>query len=124
MDVGDAAMGALGSYMQEVQGANKSSRVLESTLKDPSVRSALFPGIDQQQTDAILKYKDTLGAIDGARFLQTAIPMLSKTATGNVEFDRQMQLQRLRNAPAMERIGGGGGGGIDFGSALSSFFKP
>jgi hypothetical protein len=35
-----------------------------------------------------------------------------------------MQLQRLRNAPAMKRIGGGGGGGIDFGSALSSFFKP
>jgi hypothetical protein len=118
MDVGDAAMGALGSYMQEVQGANKSSRVLESTLKDPSVRSALFPGIDQQQTDAILKYKDTLGAIDGARFLQTAIPMLSKTATGNVEFDRQMQLQARRNEPTYARgiaeLAGlrGGGGGV------------
>jgi hypothetical protein len=97
MDVGDAAMGALGSYMQEVQGANKSSRVMEGMLKDPAARSALFPGIDQNQTDAILKYKDTLGAIDGARFLQTAMPLLSKTATGNVEFDRQMQLQSRRN---------------------------
>jgi hypothetical protein len=96
MDVGDAAMGALGSYMQEVQGANKSSRVLESTLKDPAVRSALYPGIDQQQTDAILKYKDTLGAIDGAKFLQTAIPMLSKFSAGGIDFDRQKQLQDAR----------------------------
>jgi hypothetical protein len=110
MDVGDAAMGALGSYMQEVQGANKSSRVMEGMLKDPAARSALFPGIDQNQTDAILKYKDTLGAIDGAKFLQTAIPMLSKFSTGSVDFERQLQLQRLRNAPAMMRAGGGGGG--------------
>jgi hypothetical protein len=98
MDVGDAAMGALGSYMQEVQGANKSSRVLESTLKDPAVRSALFPGVDQQQTDAILKYKDTLGAIDGAKFLQTAIPMLSKFSTSNMEYNQQQKLQGSRIA--------------------------
>jgi hypothetical protein len=113
---GQAAMGALGSYMQEVQGANKSSRVMEGMLKDPAARSALFPGIDQNQTDAILKYKDTLGTIDGARFLQTAIPMLSKTATGNVDFDRQMQLQGLRNEPTYARgiaelAGSRGGGG-------------
>lgn len=94
--VEDAAMGALGSYMQQSQAANKSSRAMEGMLKDPTARSALFPGVDQQQTDAILKYKDTLGTIEGASFLQQALPMLSKFSAGSVDFDRQKQLQNAR----------------------------
>jgi hypothetical protein len=125
MDAGQMALGALGSYFKESQAANKSTRILEGTLKDPVVREALYPGVKQEQVDALLKYKDAaFGKIEGAQFLQQALPMMSRAAAGNVEFDRQMQMQRLRNAPAMERIGDGGGGGIDFGSALSSFFKP
>ena len=96
MDAGQMAMGALGSYMQQAQAANKSSRAMEGMLKDPTARSALFPGVDQQQTDAILQYKDTLGAIEGASFLQQALPMLSKFSTGSVDFDRQKQLQNAR----------------------------
>ena len=116
MDIGQVAMGALGSYMQESQAANKSNRIIESTLKDPTVRSALFPGIDQQQTDAILKYKDTLGTIEGAQFLQQALPMLSRAGAGNVDFERQMQMQNLRNEPTYARgiaelAGSRGGGG-------------
>ena len=96
--VEDAAMGALGSYMNETRAANKSSRVMEATLKDPEVRGALFPGVTQEQTDAVLKYKDTLGTIDGAKFLQTAMPMLARNAAGNVDFDRKMKLQGSRIA--------------------------
>lgn len=108
MDVGQAALGALGSYFQETQAANKSSRILEGTLKDPVAREALYPGVKQEQVDALLKYKGTLGSIEGAQFLQTALPMLSRTGAGNVDFQRQLELQRLRNAPAMERVGVGG----------------
>lgn len=103
-----AIAGAIGSYFQDVQSANKTSRVLEGTLKDPNVREALYPGVKQDQVDALLKYKDTLGTIEGAQYLQQTLPMLSRTGAGNVEFDRQLQLQRLRNAPAMERVGVGG----------------
>ena len=96
--VEDAAMGALGSYMQQSQAANKSSRAMEGMLKDPTARSALFPGVDQQQTDAILQYKNTLGTIEGASFLQQALPMLSKFSTSNMEYNQQQKLQRSRIA--------------------------
>lgn len=109
VNAGQVALGALGSYLQDSQAANRSNRIMEATLKDPAVRAALYPGVDQNQIDALLKYKqDNFGTIEGAQFLQTALPMLSRTGAGNVEFDRQLQLQRLRNAPAMERVGVGG----------------
>lgn len=117
-----AIAGAIGSYFQDVQSANKTSRVLEGTLKDPTIREALYPGINQEQADALLKYKGTLGTIEGAQYLQQTLPMLSRTGAGNVEFDRQLQLQRLRSASAMDRIGGGVGGGVDYGSVHRSFF--
>lgn len=98
MDVGQAALGALGSYFQETQAANKSSRILEGTLKDPVAREALYPGVKQEQVDALLKYKGTLGSIEGAQFLQTALPMLSRTGAGNVDFQRQLQMQGSRIA--------------------------
>jgi hypothetical protein len=101
---GQAAMGALGSYLQESQAANRSSRIMEGTLKDPVAREALYPGVKQEQVDALLKYKDTLGSIEGAQFLQQALPMLSRAGAGNVEFDRQMQLQARRNEPDYARI--------------------
>jgi len=121
---GQAAMGAIGSYLQESQAANKSTRILEGTLKDPVVREALYPGVKQEQVDALLKYKDAaFGKIEGAQYLQQALPMLARSATGNVEFDRQMQLQRLRNAPAMQRMGVGGGGGENYGGAFGAILK-
>lgn len=98
MDVGQAALGALGSYFQETQAANKSSRILEGTLKDPVAREALYPGVKQEQVDALLKYKGTLGSIEGAQFLQTALPMLSRTGAGNVDFQRQLAMQGSRIA--------------------------
>jgi len=98
-DLGSAAMGALGSYMQQVQGANKTSRVMEGVLKDPGAREAAFgSGFGQDQADAVMKYAGTLGATDKASFYQYALPMIGKTATGNVEFDRQMKLQGSRIA--------------------------
>ncbi len=118
-----AIAGAIGSYFQDVQSANKSNRILEGTLKDPTVREALYPGVKQEQVDALMKYKDTLGTIEGAQYLQQTLPMLSRAGAGNVDFGRQLQLQRLRNAPAMERMGGGGGGGVDYGAAHQSFFR-
>jgi len=121
---GKAAIGAIGSYLQESQAANKSTRILEGTLKDPVVREALYPGVKQEQVDALLKYKDAaFGKIEGAQFLQQTLPMLSRVGAGNVDFDRQLQLQRLRNAPAMQRMGGGGQGGVDYGSILDSILK-
>ena len=124
MDVGQMAMGALGSYFKDSQAANKSNRILEGTLTDPTVRAALYPGVGQEQVDALLKYKkDNFGIIEGAQFLQQALPMMSRVGAGNVDFDRQVQLQKLRNAPAMERMGAGGGGGENYGSAIQSFFR-
>jgi len=100
-----SAMGAIGSYLQESQAANKSTRILEGTLKDPMVREALYPGVKQEQVDALLKYKDAaFGTIEGAQFLQQALPMLSRTSASNVDFSRQMQMQNLRNAPDYARI--------------------
>jgi len=111
-----AIAGAIGSYFQDVQSANKSNRILEGTLKDPAVREALYPGVKQEQVDALMKYKDTLGTIDGAQYLQQTLPMLSRAAAGNVEFSRQMQMQNLRNEPTYARgiaelAGSRGGGG-------------
>lgn len=113
---GQAAMGAIGSYLQESQAANKSTRILEGTLKDPVVREALYPGVKQEQVDALLKYKDAaFGKIEGAQFLQQALPMLSRTSAGNVDFSRQMQMQGLRNEPTYARgiaeLAGSRGGG-------------
>lgn len=114
-----SAMGAIGSYLQESQAANKSTRILEGTLKDPMVREALYPGVKQEQVDALLKYKDAaFGTIEGAQFLQQALPMLSRTSAGNVDFSRQMQMQGLRNEPTYARglaelaSSRGGGGGV------------
>lgn len=97
-DVGDAAMGALGSYLQQSQAANRSNRIMENTLKDPAIRSAMYPGVDQQQADAVLSFSKTLGAVDGSAFLQTALPRLAQYGAGNVDFDRQMRLQGSRIA--------------------------
>lgn len=116
---GQAAMGAIGSYLQESQAANKSTRILEGTLKDPVVREALYPGVKQEQVDALLKYKDAaFGKIEGAQFLQQALPMLSRAGAGNVDFSRQLQMQDKRNEPTYARgiaeLAGsrGGGGGV------------
>lgn len=116
--VGQAAMSALGSYLQETQAANKSSRILEGTLKDPTIREALYPGINQEQADALLKYKGTLGTIEGAQYLQQTLPMLSRVGAGNVDFQRQMAMINLRNEPTYARgiaelaATRGGGGGV------------
>ena len=117
--VEDAAMGALGSYFKDSQAANKTSRILEGTLKDPTVRATLYPGVEQDQVDAILKYKqDNYGTIEGAQFLQQALPMLSRTSAGNVDFDRQLKMQNLRSEPIYARglaelaSSRGGGGGV------------
>jgi hypothetical protein len=113
-----AIAGAIGSYFQDVQSANKSNRILEGTLKDPAVREALYPGVKQEQVDALMKYKDTLGTIEGAQYLQQTLPMLSRAGAGNVDFDRQMQMQNLRNEPTYARgiaeLAGsrGSGGGV------------
>jgi hypothetical protein len=99
INAGQVALGALGSYLQDSQAANRSNRIMEGTLKDPAVRAALYPGVDQSQIDALLKYKqDNFGTIEGAQFLQQALPMLSRSSAGNVDFDRQMQLQNARIA--------------------------
>jgi len=99
MDVGQAAMGALGSYMQQVQGANKTSRVMEGVLKDPAAREAAFgSGFGQDQADAVMKYAGTLGATDKASFYQYALPMIGKTAAANTDYQRQLQLQGSRIA--------------------------
>lgn len=117
MDAGQMAMGALGSYLKDSQAANKSNRILEGTLTDPTVRAALYPGVGQEQVDALLKYKkDNFGNIEGAQFLQQTLPMLSRVGAGNVDFDRQMQMQDRRNEPTYARgiaelAGSRGGGG-------------
>jgi hypothetical protein len=77
--------------------------VLEGTLKDPSVREALYPGVNQDQINALLKYKDTLGTIEGAQYLQQTLPMLSRVGAGNVDFQRQLELQRIKNEPMFSR---------------------
>jgi len=119
MDVGQAAMGALGSYMQQVQSANKTSRVLEGTLKDPAVRSAIYgPNFNDQQSSAVMEYAKTLGAVDKAAYLQRALPSIAQQAAATTEFARQLQMQGLRNEPTYARglaelaSSRGGGGGV------------
>lgn len=117
VDMGQAAMGALGSYMKEVQSANKTSRVLEGTLKDPAVRSAIYgPNFNDQQSSAVMEYANTLGAVDKAAYLQQALPGIARQSAATTDFARQVQMQNLRNEPTYARgmaelAGSRGGGG-------------